>query len=175
MKFDRARGNFTFKAMVQPPPDFSSSGRFTITREGASFGPYTLEEIRTYTAEGRLRLLDQAWAEGAAFPTTVGALMNPQGQRDVTEGVIPYKNPAALASYYIGLASVIPVLGIFTGIAAVILGLKGLSRYHAEPWRRGRLHAYAGIGVGAVTSLTWCVMLVFFILPWLMIRLNLHH
>ena len=130
---------------------------------GESFGPYTLEEIKAYVAGGRLRLMDQAWLEGAAMPTTVGALLDPHGQRDVTDGVIPYKNPAALSSYYIGMASVIPVLGIFTGIAAVILGMRGLKRYHAEPWRRGRLHAYAGIIIGAVTSLTWCVMSAWFI------------
>ena len=84
-------------------------------------------------------------------------------------------NPAALASYYIGLASIIPLLGIFTGIAAVVLGIMGLKRYHAEPWRRGRIHSYAGILLGALTSITWCVMLVFFLITWGQGRLFLRH
>jgi hypothetical protein len=161
--------------MVETPAVPPSVWRCTITRAGASFGPYTLEEIRTYTADGRLHLTDQAWPEGATVPTTVAALLNPRGRGDVTDGVIPYKNPAALASYYIGLASVIPVLGIFTGIVAIILGLVGLRRFHAEPWRRGRLHAYAGIVAGVVTSFTWSVMLARFMpLLWQTLE-RLHH
>jgi hypothetical protein len=160
--------------MAEIPAVPSLPQRCTITRAGASFGPYTLEEIKTYAAEGRLFLTDQAWPEGAAVPTTVAALLNPQDGRDVTDGVIPYKNPAALASYYVGLSGVIPVLGIFTGLAAVILGIRGLRRFHAEPWRRGRLHSYAGILVGSVTSLTWIALLAWFIPQMLRVWLRYH-
>ncbi len=149
--------------MAEPPAVPLSVWRCTITRASASFGPYTLEEIKAYAADGRLCLTDQAWPEGAAVPTTVAALLHPRGKGDVTDGMIPYKNPAALASYYIGLASVIPVLGIFTGIVAILLGIVGLRRFRAEPWRRGRLHAYAGIVAGVVTSFTWSMLLARFI------------
>ncbi len=145
--------------MAETPAGASASPQYTVTREGASLGVFGLEEIKTHASSGHLRLTDQVWPEGAALPTTVGVVLNPSDdRRDVTDGVIPYKNPSALASYYIGLASVIPVLGIFTGIAAVVLGIRGLMRFHAEPWRRGRLHAYAGIFLGTLTSITWIVM-----------------
>ena len=126
--------------MAETPAKTSKSPSYIVTREGASFGPYGFEEIRAYAASGQLRLTDQVWTEGDPLPTTVGAFLAPKDERDVTDGVIPYKNPSALASYYIGLASIIPVLGIFTGITAVVLGIRGLMRFHAEPWRRGRLN-----------------------------------
>ena len=40
--------------------------------------------------------------------------------------VIPTKNAAALLGYYFGVFSIIPVLGIPLGIAAVICGVFGL-------------------------------------------------
>lgn len=159
--------------MAENPAETPASAGYTVTREGTSFGPYGFEEIKAYAANGQLRLTDQVWSVGESLPTTVGALLTPKDNRDVTDGVIPYKNPSALASYYIGLASIIPVLGIFTGIAAVVLGIRGLMRFHAEPWRRGRLHAYAGIGLGALTSITWIIMSVIALVLWTQGRLHL--
>ena len=37
-----------------------------ISRDGQSFGPYTVEEARAYLAEGSLAPSDMAWQEGAA-------------------------------------------------------------------------------------------------------------
>ena len=52
----------------------------------------------------------------------------PPGQGDATGGVIPYKNPAALAACYLGLFSLLPVVGIVLAILALILGIVGLRR-----------------------------------------------
>jgi hypothetical protein len=163
---------FNLPYMAEAPAALSPPAHYTITRDGGAFGPYTLEEIKAYLATGQILLTDQAWPNGAPPPTTVGALMSPTGQGDVTGGVIPYKNPPALASYYVGLASVIPVLGILAGIVAVVLGILGLKRYHAEPWRRGRIHSYVGIALGLVGAMTWSVLLLFFAVPLLS---RLHH
>jgi hypothetical protein len=158
--------------MAENPVTTSAATRYTVTRAGSTVGTFAFDEIKAHAGNGQLRLTDQVWAEGQVLPTTVGALLAPKDDRDVTEGVIPYKNPSALASYYIGLASIIPVVGIFTGIMAVMLGIRGLMRYHAEPWRRGRLHSYAGIGLGIVTSVTWITMSAIALVLWMQGRLR---
>jgi hypothetical protein len=158
--------------MAENPVKTSAATRYTVTREASSLGSFAFDEIKAQAGNGLLRLTDQVWEEGQMLPTTVGALLAPKDDRDVTEGVIPYKNPSALASYYIGLASVIPVVGIFTGITAVVLGIRGLLQYHAEPWRRGRLHSYAGIGLGLVTSVTWIAMSAIALVLWMQGRLR---
>ena len=55
---------------------------------------------------------------------------------DSTGGLIPYKNPKALIAYYLGIVSGLPFIGFPFAIAAVILGIKGLSLIHiSEPTR----------------------------------------
>jgi len=54
-------------------------------------------------------------------------LVQPSGAKgDETGGLIPYKNPAALAAYYLGIFSILPVLGLFLAVPALILGVVGL-------------------------------------------------
>lgn len=73
-------------------------------------------------------------------------------QGDGTGGVIPFKNPNALLSYYIGLFSLIPVLGLAMGPAAIILGVKGLKYAKQYPVVKGQVHAWVGIVCGAIWS-----------------------
>jgi hypothetical protein len=72
---------------------------------------------------------------------------------DATGGIIPYKNPHALTAYYLGLFSIIPVLGFFMGIAAVILGTSGLKQRNKRPIIRGSVHAWIGIVCGGIAVL----------------------
>lgn len=67
--------------------------------------------------------------------------------------MIPDKNPSALMSYYLGIFSVIPCLAIPMGIAAVVLGLKGLRLVKGRPEVRGRTHALVGIIAGGLFAL----------------------
>jgi hypothetical protein len=120
---------------------------YTIQRQNESFGPYTIEQIRAYFQQGSLLVTDLAWAQGSQAPVTVATLLQ-SAQSDSTGGVIPYKNPSALTSYYLGVASLIPCLGLITGIIALVLGIKGLKRAKAEPWVRGKVHAWVGIILG---------------------------
>ena len=76
-------------------------------------------------------------------------------QGDFTGGIIPYKNPAALIAYYCGIFSLIPLLGLFVGIPAVILGVIGLRKRKANPVIKGAVHAWIGIGLGGLTTLLW--------------------
>jgi len=67
---------------------------------------------------------------------------------DSTGGVIPYKNPHALIAYYLGIISLLPVIGVPFGLASVILGIMGLSRRKKNPVIKGSVHAWIGIVCG---------------------------
>ncbi|MEZ5301598.1 MAG: hypothetical protein R3F11_13250 [Verrucomicrobiales bacterium] len=88
-------------------------------------------------------------------------------QTDATGGLIPYKNPPALWAYYLAVFSLIPFLGFFTGVAAVILGLKGLRRYKENPMARGVVHAWIGIIGGGVFALLYGAAVVLIIVAFI--------
>jgi hypothetical protein len=67
---------------------------------------------------------------------------------DATGGMIPYKNPSALTSYYLGLFSLFPAIGLLLGIAAIVLGIRGIKYYKRHPQVRGIVHAWIGICSG---------------------------
>lgn len=62
--------------------------------------------------------------------------------------IVPTKNPSALAAYYLGLFSVLPLLGILLGAAGVWLGIVGLGKVRATPGLPGKAHSTVGIGCG---------------------------
>jgi hypothetical protein len=70
---------------------------------------------------------------------------------DATGGVIPYKNPHALTSYYLGVFSIIPLLGFILGCIAVPLGISGLRKRKQNPVIRGTAHAWIGIVAGGLS------------------------
>ena len=79
----------------------------------------------------------------------------PPMQGDNTGGVIPFKNPNALASYYIGLFSLLPVLSYVMGPAAIILGVKGLKYAKQYPVVKGQVHAWVGILCGGLWTFVY--------------------
>lgn len=87
-------------------------------------------------------------AQPAAPPTTPGEI--PERLGDATGGVVPYKNPASLIGYYLGVASI--ALGPVTGVFAVILGVIGLRARHKRPHVKGSVHACIAIAGGLVFS-----------------------
>jgi hypothetical protein len=70
---------------------------------------------------------------------------------DATGGIIPYKNPHALTSYYLGVFSIIPAIGFILGCVAVPLGISGLRKRKAMPQIRGAAHAWIGIIIGGIS------------------------
>jgi hypothetical protein len=82
----------------------------------------------------------------------------PQG--DSTGGLIPYKNPSALIAYYCGLFSLFPLLGLFLGIAGLVLGIKGLKYRNQHPEVRGSVHAWIGIIMGGLMTVIWGLAIV---------------
>src|SRR4051794_31631763 len=60
---------------------------------------------------------------------------------DATGGLIPYKNPKALAAYYcgvFGLISCFLLLGVF-GVVPIVLGFLGLKHAKQYPEARGQV------------------------------------
>ena len=85
-------------------------------------------------------------------------------QDDALKTLIPYKNSSALISYYLGIFSFIPCVGLPMGIAALILGIKGLKSAKQHPEVKGKAHAWVGIITGGFFALLYLVCLVFFVL-----------
>jgi hypothetical protein len=81
-------------------------------------------------------------------------------QGDATGGVIPYKNPHALIAYYLGLFSLIPMLGLILGAVALWLGISGLKERKKRPIIRGSVHAWIGIIVGGGSVLVHLLLIV---------------
>jgi hypothetical protein len=73
-------------------------------------------------------------------------------------GLIPVKNPQALAAYYLGLFSLLPCFPI--GIAAFFLGLRGLRNARENPAVRGTVHAWIGVLMGGFCGLLWLALTV---------------
>ena len=76
-----------------------------------------------------------------------------RGEGDATGGLIPYKNAKALASYYCGVFSLIPCVGLILGPIAVVLGFLGLAHANKLPESKGKAHAIVGIVLGALAAL----------------------
>jgi hypothetical protein len=86
-------------------------------------------------------------------PIPVAPPLPPREQGDATGGIIPYKNPQALTSYYLGIFGLFPVVGILLAIPAVILGFVGLKKKKLKPVIKGSVHAWIGIVLGAISIL----------------------
>jgi hypothetical protein len=87
-----------------------------------------------------------------------------QGQGDATGGMIPYKNMPALIAYYLGIASLIPCIGIGFAIPAFVLGIVGLMKRKANPAVKGSVHAWIGIVLGGLCTLLWGGLLIMSVL-----------
>lgn len=101
-----------------------------------------------------------AGAQPAARPAARAAAIgyaSPQ-KPDAISTLIPYRNAQALTSYYLGIFSLLPGVGAFMGIAAVILGIRGLIAAKRNPAARGAVHAWVGIICGGIFGLAWLLV-----------------
>ena len=74
---------------------------------------------------------------------------------DVAAAVIPYKNVPALASYYLGIFSLLPLIGLVTALFAVPLAIVGLRKRMKNPAARGAIHAIVGLVTGTLGLVVW--------------------
>mgnify|MGYP001403225031 FL=1 len=76
--------------------------------------------------------------------------------------IIPTGNPSALIGYYLGVASLIPLVGILTGLPAIILGGVGSSKAKANSSAGGMGHAITAIVLGLIGVLVQVGIFLFF-------------
>lgn len=79
---------------------------------------------------------------------------------DATGGVIPYKNPTALMSYYCGVFSLIPGLGLILGPIALVLAFLGFRAKSKNPQVKGTGHAIVGMVLGGLVTLGHIVLII---------------
>ncbi|HEV8058806.1 MAG TPA: hypothetical protein VGP68_02980 [Gemmataceae bacterium] len=65
--------------------------------------------------------------------------------------LIPYRNPKALAAYYLGFFSLICVVGVAPAPFAIVLGIMGVLTARANPEAKGTVHAWIGIVFGVLS------------------------
>lgn len=65
------------------------------------------------------------------------------------------KNAAALWAYYLGIASLLPPIGILTCVPAFVMGVIGVRRAMLRPELKGGIHAWTGIVLGALALAFW--------------------
>lgn len=95
----------------------------------------------------------------APYPNQIQPPPN-NNEGDATGGVIPYKNPKALISYYLGILSGLPIIGFPLGVIAFILGIMGLRDRNRNPAIKGSIHAGIGIGCGGFFAVFWGIILI---------------
>ena len=76
--------------------------------------------------------------------------------------LIPTGNPPALIGYYLGGASLSPLVGIFPGLPAIILGGVGISKAQANSSAGGMGHAITAIVLGLIGVLVQVGIFLFF-------------
>ncbi len=142
--------------------------KIVVHRDGAQFGPYSLEEVRTALARGELRADDLAWQEGAADWVPLGSLLG------LTQG-----NPAQIqasmgrGSATSGLAITSLILGIlsfgcsfFAGVPALICGFVSLSQIkQSKGSLEGRGLAIGGIITGIVGLVFGLLLMISIAIP----------
>jgi hypothetical protein len=134
-------------------------------RDGRQHGgvdwPTVVEWVRQRRLPTNAMLTDEATGEQrpvSSFPELTAAA-NSAGGDDAASTIVPYKNPPALTSYYLGVFSLLAcvpflgVIGIPMAIAAFVLGLKGLRKVREQPECKGTAHAWIGIICGAIFTL----------------------
>jgi hypothetical protein len=72
--------------------------------------------------------------------------------------VVPYRNGAALAAYYLGVFGLIPGVGFLLGPIALIFGIVGLVKARKNPKAHGTGHAIIGILLGLIDPVLWIVL-----------------
>ncbi len=140
--------------------------------DGKEYGPVDADQVREWIWQERLEKKSPVMVEGsrdwvfleslpeftdAWVPPMIGML--PKEALGAKGGglnaIIPYRNPKALTSYYFGVFSVIPVLGILLGLIAFVLGILGLRYRSQRPGTGGAVHAWIGILAGGFFAALW--------------------
>ena len=96
----------------------------------------------------------------ASSPPVQPGYVGVEVQSDATGGLIPYKNGSALASYYVSIGALIPVMGLVLAPMAIWLGISGLKEFKRNPLVRGKVHSWFGISLGGLILLVYLAIAV---------------
>jgi len=147
-----------------------------IGTDGKEYGPINEDGLRMWISEGRAhsqslvrKESETQWRQLGTFtefastmtPGPIAAVVPPLATGNETvAAIIPYRNPQALVAYYLGLFSILPVLGFFMGVTAFILGIRGLLFASRNPQAKGKVHAWVGIICGGIFGLVNLLIIV---------------
>ncbi len=143
--------------------------------DGTEFGPANVDLLEDWARQGRvprdglLVAIDDPSSVRSVFaehrlarvlnaPPTTRVPVTPAPQP--ATGLVPYRNPYALTAYYLGIFSLMPLIGLLLAIPAFVLGIMGWRNYRKTPEIRGGVHAWVGIIMGGILTLVWGVALV---------------
>lgn len=140
---------------------------------GQEYGPATLETVCQWAREGRVTVdsllvpTDGGAVRSVLSEPALASLLQPRRvvvpaqpvPDDSMATIIPYRNPPALFAYYLAVFSLIPIIGFFLAVPAVILGIVGLRRLGSDPHLKGVAHAWIGIIGGGVLGIVWGAVL----------------
>jgi hypothetical protein len=143
--------------------------------DGKEYGPVDAAQVRQWLGQGRADANTLARAEGSvdwrplgSFPELVVTGSPPPIRPtapppdNAISTLIPYRNAPALIAYYLGVFSLIPCVGFFLGLAAIILGIVGLKRAGKHPEAKGKVHAWVGIILGALVFVAHIILGILF-------------
>ena len=86
---------------------------------------------------------------------------NPQQQNNVSQTVMPTKNPASIVSYYCGVFGLVPIIGFPLSINAVISGHKAMKLWRIQPTPGAKGHAMTGLILGYIELAVFAAFAIF--------------
>lgn len=92
-----------------------------------------------------------------------GYYQQPQPQNDALQTLIPTKNPPALISYYVGVASLICIFAPILSPISIYYGVKAMRLIKEQPGLPGKGHAITGFilsGISLAVLLFFVVIIV---------------
>jgi uncharacterized protein YqgC (DUF456 family) len=75
--------------------------------------------------------------------------------------IIPTRNPTSIAGYYLGVFSLIPVLGLILTLPAFICGIIAIQKVSANPEVAGKGHAITAIVLSLVQPIILIILIIF--------------
>jgi len=156
----------------------SESMTYTVElHEGDSFGPIGLDELKQWAKQrrvpasativgsdgsrapaGQMEAIADSITSAVAAPPVVAGPIERSKAPPPDQGIstmIPYRNPPALIAYYLGLFSLLPLIGLVLAVPALLLGIVGLVKRSRQPEIKGAVHAWIGIIMGGLLTLAW--------------------
>ena len=134
--------------------------------DGSTFGPASIEELRTWAKEGRVGESTMLQPDDGGPPVIAHAFPPLKGYigtgNEAMSTIIPWRNKCALIGYYLGIFGLIPLLGVPLALAAIVLGILGIRHWKGNHRSHGLAHSIVAIICGLLGILITAFL---FILP----------